>query len=141
MASMQSGAGVVRSCAAEINNPKLLRATIISCACVFSALMALALLSCWARRATDKKDGQAAGGAVASAGAGAHAPPPDTTAEAMLTRATSTYEMASAEDDPEVRRRRAEEGLRTLRAAEVLLGGNRAGAVEVLRASLQQLAL
>ncbi len=51
MASMASGAGVVRGCAAEINNPKLLRATVITCACVWSALMALALVSCWARPA------------------------------------------------------------------------------------------
>lgn len=127
LATVQSGAGAVRSCAAEINNPRLLRATILTAAVVFSVLTTLAFLSCWAG-----KRGAAGRGSAAR---------PAARPTTLLTMAGEELTKAERETDPVERQNLATRGLALVQTAEATGAPSEGVDVPKMRRVLQALAI
>lgn len=114
--SMRSGAGMVRGCAAEINNPRLLKATIITAASVWGVLLILSFVSCWAVRPKAPAE-EAKGAATTSAPAASTGPASD-----LILAAQREVDKAERATDPGARSSAASAGLALLRASELLTG-------------------
>jgi hypothetical protein len=141
MATVRDSAGAVRGCAAEINNPKLLTATIITACSVFAALLVLSVVSCWAGRAHVGAAAKPPPAKAPPASAPpAKAPPasaPPASVGDLLEAARREQAVCTAEPDSGRRQRRVTEALGMVRAAEMM--GAEPSRAAPIRAALEAL--